>query len=562
MNWILIILIQAAVMGLLSWILFKKQRRELEKPSKVTKRELNASELAELKTQRMRSLTMPLTELSRPMRMDDIVGQSTGIRALRAALTGPNPQHVIIYGPPGIGKTCAARLVLEEAKKNPCSPFDENSGFIEVDATCVRFDERSIADPLIGSVHDPIYQGAGAYGSLGVPQPKPGAVTRAHCGVLFLDEIGELHPIQMNKLLKVLEDRCVYFDSAYYSKDNANIPAYVHDVFKNGLPADFRLVGATTRAPEELPQALRSRCVEIFFRSLDKAELEEIVKGAAMRVGYEITENAVSCCAEYSSSGRDAINIIQLAGSTAYLDGRRLISEADINWVAKICRQEKRTPFMISDSQSVGVAYGLGVASDLSKGFLMEIECTAEKTGKGMGDMKMLGMIEQEEINVGNRRLIRKSTVKASIDNVMAAFLKRFNVDCGDYDIRFNIPGGMPVDGPSAGIAFATALMSAITKLPPRPHTALTGEITANGKVRPIGGVDAKLEAAKEAGARYAIIPAGNMDESKRNLAIEVTEADDICDVMRFMFDGLEGDGKNTEVIAARAWRAEIGTTD
>jgi len=78
---------------------------------------------------------------------------------------------------------------------------------VEVDATTLRFDERGIADPLIGSVHDPIYQGAGAYGVAGIPQPKPGAVTKAHGGILFLDEIGELHPIQMNKLLKVLEDR-------------------------------------------------------------------------------------------------------------------------------------------------------------------------------------------------------------------------------------------------------------------------------------------------------------------------------------------------------------------
>ena len=84
---------------------------------------------------------------------------------------------MIIYGPPGIGKTCAARLVLEEARKTEGTPFAPDAPFIEMDATCVRFDERAIADPLIGSVHDPIYQGAGQLGVSGVPQPKEGAVT-------------------------------------------------------------------------------------------------------------------------------------------------------------------------------------------------------------------------------------------------------------------------------------------------------------------------------------------------------------------------------------------------
>ena len=81
---------------------------------------------------------------------------------------------MIIYGPPGVGKTAAARLVLEEAKRNPKSPFRTNATFIELDATTARFDERGIADPLIGSVHDlPIYQGAGVrWGQAGIPQPK------------------------------------------------------------------------------------------------------------------------------------------------------------------------------------------------------------------------------------------------------------------------------------------------------------------------------------------------------------------------------------------------------
>ena len=225
-------------------------------------------EMERLEKMRRVSLTQPLSEKTRPSDFSEIEGQEDGIRALKAALCSPNPQHVIIYGPPGVGKTAAARLVLEEAKKSPLSPFGEEAAFVEVDATTVRFDERGIADPLMGSVHDPIYQGAGAMGVAGIPQPKPGAVTKAHGGILFIDEIGELHPVQMNKLLKVLEDRKVFLESAYYCPEDDNIPEHIHEIFKNGLPADFRLVAATTRPAEELSPALRSRCMEVFFKPL------------------------------------------------------------------------------------------------------------------------------------------------------------------------------------------------------------------------------------------------------------------------------------------------------
>ncbi|HEY8417320.1 MAG TPA: ATP-binding protein, partial [Limnochordales bacterium] len=177
-------------------------------------------ELEKLNRLKQISLTEPLAEKTRPASFHDIIGQEEGLKALRAALCGPNPQHVIIYGPPGVGKTAAARVVLEEAKRNPLSPFKPDAQFVEVDATTARFDDRGIADPLLGSVHDPIYQGAGPLGQAGIPQPKPGAVTKAHGGILFIDEIGELHPIQMNKLLKVLEDRRVFLESAYYSSED------------------------------------------------------------------------------------------------------------------------------------------------------------------------------------------------------------------------------------------------------------------------------------------------------------------------------------------------------
>ena len=80
-------------------------------------------------------------------------------------------------------------------------------------------------------MHDPIYQGAGAMGQR-VFRNQKGAVTDAHGGILFIDEIGELHPIQMNKMLKVLEDRKVFLESAYYSEENTMIPTYIHDIFQ------------------------------------------------------------------------------------------------------------------------------------------------------------------------------------------------------------------------------------------------------------------------------------------------------------------------------------------
>lgn len=220
-----------------------------------------------MQLQKLRSISLnePLAEKVRPQRLDDIIGQDQGILSLEAALCGPNPQHVLIYGPPGVGKTAAARLVMNKAKENSQSPFASEAPFIELDGTTARFDERGIADPLIGSVHDPIYQGAGSMGQAGIPQPKPGAVTKAHGGMLFIDEIGELHSIQLNKMLKVLEDRKVFLESAYYNEENMNIPRHIHDIFQNGLPADFRLIGATTRTPDEIPPAIRSRCLEVFF---------------------------------------------------------------------------------------------------------------------------------------------------------------------------------------------------------------------------------------------------------------------------------------------------------
>ena len=150
---------------------------------------------------------------------------------------------------------------------------------------------------------------------------------------MFIDEIGELHPIQMNKMLKVLEDRKVFLESAYYSEENTMIPTYIHDIFQKGLPADFRLVGATTRSPDEIPPAIRSRCLEVFFRELDTEEIQKVAKNAADKVEMQIGENGIEMIGMYARNGREAINLVQISAGMAINEERPFIKDEDIEWV-------------------------------------------------------------------------------------------------------------------------------------------------------------------------------------------------------------------------------------
>ncbi|AQS55139.1 ATP-dependent protease LonB [Novibacillus thermophilus] len=521
----------SVIIGLYFWNMLKSQQSNKIAVNRESKKEME-------KLQKLRQITLsePLAERTRPAKLDDIVGQEEGLRALRAALCGPNPQHVIIYGPPGVGKTAAARVVLEEARKNPFSPFKHDAKFVELDATTARFDERGIADPLIGSVHDPIYQGAGAMGVAGIPQPKQGAVTKAHGGLLFIDEIGELHPIQMNKMLKVLEDRKVFLESAYYSPEDSNIPSHIHDIFQNGLPADFRLVGATTRTAEEIPPAIRSRCLEIFFRALLPEEIEQIAWKAVEKLQIQAQPEAVEVVKKYATNGREAVNMVQIAYGLGLTEGRHTILAKDVEWVAHNSQITPRPDKKIPPQPQIGVVNGLAVYGP-NLGSLLEIEVTASKIGRGeKGSVNITGVVEEETLGEGRggRSLKRKSLAKASVENVLTV-LKKTDVNPYQYDLHVNFPGGMPVDGPSAGVALATAIYSAIKGVPVDNETALTGEISIRGNVKPVGGVVAKVNAAMQAGARKVLIPQDNWQSIFKDIGIEVVPVTRIEQVLEHM---------------------------
>lgn len=517
----------SVVIGLYFWNLLKSQQGR-----KTVIVQSAEKEYRQLQQMRSVKLSEPLSSLSRPGHFNDIIGQQEGIDILRSALCGPNPQHVIIYGPPGVGKTAAARLVLEEARTNPMSPFKENAKFIEIDATICRFDERNIADPLIGSVHDPIYQGAGSMGSAGIPQPKPGACTKAHGGVLFIDEIGELHPLQMNKLLKVLEDRKVLLESAYYNESDRNIPKHIHDIFQNGLPADFRLVGATTRMPADIPAALRSRCLEVFFRPLDHQCIFDITKNAAAKVDLTLEEKAVEEISRHAGNGREAVNIVQLVAGISQVEKTARVTNDIVQKVINNGNLTARMELKAKDRPQVGLVNGLAVFG-ANIGTMIEVEAAVTPAELGQGTWRVTGVVESEEMDSGGRTLRRKSMALGAVESVLTVLQSQCGLHIHDFDIHINFPGGTPVDGTSAGVSIATAVYSAIKAQPVSNLVAMTGEMSVHGKVKPVGGVNAKVQAAAKAGARKVLIPQENWLNSFDDLTdIEVIAVGDIHEVL------------------------------
>ena len=155
----------------------------------------------------------------------------------------------------------------------------------------------------------------------------------------------------------------------------------------------------------------------------------------------------------------------------------------------------------------------------------MEIEAVASR---GTGKLSVTGIVEVEEIEDGRGHTMhRTSTAKAALINALMR-LKQIGLDVDHCDMHVNFPGGIPVDGPSAGIAMAVACYSAIAGVPVAQDIAMTGEISANGRVLPVGGVSEKIEAARKAGLGRVLIPIGNDQERYRSFDIEVVAIDSL----------------------------------
>jgi ATP-dependent Lon protease len=332
-----------------------------------------------------------------------------------------------------------------------------------------------------------------------------------------------------SRLLKVLEDKRVTFESSYYDESAPNVPEYVKRLFREGAPADFILIGATTREPDEIDPAIRSRCAEIFFAPLTQHQILSIVQGAIKRLGAKAARGVAQLIASYTIEGRKAVQIVADAygqalyrlypGKHAEKPKNPSIVEDDVRAVVRASRLVQHTLVKARGTHEVGKSFGLGVLHHL--GSIIEIEAVAfpaAQSGKGT--------IRFNET--------AGTMAKDSVFNAASVLRALTGIDIAEFDLHINVVGGGNIDGPSAGLAIFLALYSAVTKMPLPQDVAVTGELSIQGKVRAVGGIVEKLYAARQAGMRRVLIPKENAREVDASLSgLKVVPVSNVDQVLR-----------------------------
>lgn len=289
------------------------------------------------------------------------------------------------------------------------------------------------------------------------------------------------------------------------------------------MPYDLSQVMWVTTANYlyDIPPALRDRLEVIEFTGYVEEEKLEIAR--RFLVPKQIAENGLDAAEERNGHKPVVFSdevLRHIIREYTYEAGVRNLDRA----IATICRKIARrvaegkphvhriTPAMlhrflgppqfdfgkVDEQDQIGVANG--VAWDEAGGDLMQIEVTLME---GKGELTLTGQLGE----------VMQESAKAALSyararaNEFGIAKKTFE----KHDIHIHVPeGAISKEGPSAGIAMATALISALTKIPVRRDVAMTGEITLRGRVLPIGGLKEKLLAAHRAGIRTFILPKKN----------------------------------------------------
>lgn len=214
---------------------------------------------------------------------------------------------------------------------------------------------------------------------------------------------------------------------------------------------------------------------------------------------------------------REIGNVCRKAAKEILTTDRRKISVTDRN-IHKFLGKEKYTYQMANPSPEIGIVRGLAWTS--VGGDTLQIEVNVMP---GKGELMLTGQLGD----------VMKESARAGISYIRSVS-RKYGIEDDFFeknDIHIHIPeGAVPKDGPSAGITMASAMLSAITGKKVRADLAMTGEITLRGRVLPIGGLKEKLLAAKSAGIKTVLIPAGNRADAEE-LSSEITRGLEILPV-------------------------------
>lgn len=243
-------------------------------------------------------------------------------------------------------------------------------------------------------------------------------------------------------------------------------------------------------------------------------------------------------------NGRAAVNVLQTAYSLIQLEARECISARDIEWVLLNGRYTCRMKPPRMAKGEVGSVNGIGVLQN-GEGVMLRIEAVVKKVEEG-GELKVTGIIEEEEFEKGRGHVTRKSMILNSIENILTVLKIRYNIKVQQYFVHIDFNSSIPIDGPSAGLSLFIALYSALFEKVVPAYIAMTGAISITGEICPVGGIYEKALAAKQMGIKKLIIPKENKQKLLETIGIEIIPVETIEEVIHILFDDLVVQEANT----------------
>jgi Lon-like ATP-dependent protease len=413
------------------------------------------------------------------------------------------------------------------------------------------------AGALLGDVrHDP-YQSGG----LGTPaheRVEAGMIHKANKGVLYVDEIGTMKMKTQQELLTAMQEKKYSITGQSETSSGAMVRT-------QEVPCDFVLVASgNLQILEGMHIALRSRIrgygYEVYMKDTmpdtpeNRDKLVQFVAQEVKKDGRiphfnreavaEIIREAQRRAGKKDSLTlrlRDLGGLVRASGDIAKGEGSETVKLEHVIGAKKLARtleqqiadryivQRKKYRVFKSEGTEVGRVNGLAIVGDRS-GIILPIAAEAAPAQSSL-EGKIIATGKLGEI------------AKEAVTNVSALIKKNTGTNISNHDIHIQFLQAYDgVEGDSASVSVATAVVSALENIPVDQSVALTGSLSVRGDVLPVGGVTGKIEAAAEAGIKKVLIPKSNLEdvfiEDRYRQKIEIIPVDTLSDVLEHALIG------------------------